>query len=67
MSNRREFLKGAAAGAFGVMGAGFAGSASAAAVKFDKEADVIVVGLGGKEAFWCNEGRGSCQRLLHQK
>ena len=50
MSNRREFLKGAAAGAFGVMGAGFAGSASAAAVKLDKEADVIVVGLGGAGA-----------------
>lgn len=50
MTNRRQFLQGAAAGAFGVMGAGFAGSAAAKEVKFDKEADVVVVGLGGAGA-----------------
>ena len=50
MTNRRQFLKGAAAGAFGVMGAGLAGMAAAKEVKFDKEADVVVVGLGGAGA-----------------
>ena len=50
MTNRRNFLKGAALGAFGAMGAGFAGTAAAKEVKFDKEADVIVVGFGGAGA-----------------
>ena len=50
MTNRRNFLKGAALGAFGAMGAGFAGATAAKDVKFDKEADVVVVGFGGAGA-----------------
>ena len=46
--SRRSLLKSAAAGAVGAMT--FPAVASAAETKFDKEADVIVLGFGGAGA-----------------
>ena len=56
--SRRSLLKSAVAGAVGAMT--FPAVASAAETKFDKEADVIVLGFGG--CWRCNGNYGCRQR-----